>query len=88
MTFTPIEDNLANFNCCSSDDLFFVKGLYISFIITDDDALTNVSDVDIKAAHKAAIIKPNTPGEAIKLATATNTSLGAIFSDNAPGTEL
>ena len=53
-------------------------GLYISFTITADEALTNVSAVDINAAHKAAIIKPNTPGLETRLVITTKTSLGAI----------
>ena len=57
-------------------------------IITEDEAFTNVSEVDIKAAHSAAIMKPKTPGDVIRFATETNTSFGARSTGKAPGTVL
>ena len=60
----------------------------MSFTIIAEDAFTKVSEVDINAAHKAAIIKPKTPGEDITFVTATNTSFDAISSGNVPGTAL
>ena len=45
-------------------------------IIAEGCMLTSVSAVDIRAAHKAAIINPKTPGLATIFVTATNTSLG------------
>ena len=53
-----------------------------------EDAFTNVSAVDIRAAQRAAIMNPNTPGEETIFVTATNTSLAASPSGNTPGTAL
>ena len=44
--------------------------------------------MDINAAQRAAITNPNTPGAAIKFATETNTSFGAISAGSAPGIEF
>ena len=58
----------------------------MSFTIIAEDALTRVSAVDIKAAHKAAIMKPKTPGEDIIFVTITNTSFAPTFSGITPET--